>query len=162
MRNNCATLTLFILLSGFLGHGVHHAAADNSIKVCSTGSVNVACLQPPDYISSTLLLRRAGTLERTRVRLRQYSSNGSFFILLSGLKAGTYVAKVGNTRGFFYQRRSNGRLGKFTFYREDMTIPNRRFTSTGPTQEIGVSVQLSNDRRCEVLGRPRGCFPGPI
>jgi hypothetical protein len=162
MRIIHLTLPSIVFIASLITYHAPTAAADNEVKVCATGEVSVTCVQPPDYINSTLLLRRAGTLERTRVRLRQYSSNGSFFLLLTGLKAGTYVAKVGNTRGFFHQTRSNGRLGKFRFYREDVTITASKFTSTGPSQEIPLSVRVSDDRRCEVLGRPRGCFNGPI
>jgi hypothetical protein len=157
------TQTILALLAcGILSFSSLIASADNSISICAAGSVGAQCFTPPDNIDSTILLRRAGTLKRTRVRLREIGSNGLFLVTVTGLKAGNYVARVGNTHGFFHVLRSNGKYGRYKFYREDVEVVSSRFTSSGPTEEISIAVRVSPDRRCEILGRPHGCITPPV
>lgn len=153
---------LTLLACSVLSFSTFTASADSSINVCAAGSVGTKCLTPPDHIDSTILLRRAGTLERSRVRLRGIGSNGLFLVTVTGLTAGNYVAKIGNTHGFFHLLRSNGKYGRYKFYREDVEVISSRFTSSGPTEDISIAVRVSPDRRCEILGRPHGCITPPI
>ena len=155
-------LILSITLAGISAVRSHAASATPHVSVCSVGTKCHIPVDSMDYIDSTILLRRTGTLEQKRFRLRRLAFKGAFSIAVTGLKAGTYTARIGNTHGSFHQLRLNGRVGKFTFYREDLQLSPTTFTSTGPRQEVEVTATVSSHHRCEVLGLAQDCTPPPV
>jgi hypothetical protein len=103
---------------------------------------SLSCLRY-DEMTTTLRVHSKGSPREKRLFHSVTGYGGTFYTGISGLKEGTYTAKLGHTRGTHYFKLPNGRFQKFTFTEADVTIVPRTFTITKDNDSQTFTVTIN-------------------
>lgn len=95
-----------------------------------------------DEMTTTLRVHRKGQAREKRLFHSVTGHGGMFYTGISGLKPGTYSAKLGHTKGSFYMQLPDGTFKKNSFTEDDVTIVPRQFTITKDNDSQSFTVTI--------------------